>query len=72
MRPIRTVAGVELEFEVATRDEFVWQRIVGDVVRMRSLGMTLESIGKALGVDEKTVRNTLVHAGVAPSRRLSH
>ena len=59
MRPIRTVAGVELEFEVTTRDEFVWQRIAGEVVRMRRLGMTLEAIAEGLSVSEKTVRNVL-------------
>ena len=30
-----------------------------EVVRMRRLGMTLRSIGGALGVDEKTVRRAL-------------
>ena len=59
MRPIRTVAGVDLEFEVTTRDEFVWQRIAGEVVRMRRLGMTLEAIAEGLRVSEKTVRNVL-------------
>jgi len=50
---------VDLEFEVTTRDEFVWQRIAGEVVRMRRLGMTLEAIAEGLRVSEKTVRNVL-------------
>lgn len=40
-------------------EPFIYQRIGAEAWRMRRLGMTLEAIGKALAVDEKTVRNTL-------------
>jgi DNA-binding NarL/FixJ family response regulator len=50
---------VVVEFVVVTRGEFVWQRIEGEVRRLRGLGMALQAIGRALGVDEKTVRNVL-------------
>jgi hypothetical protein len=50
---------VVVEFAVVTRGEFVWERVQGDVRRLRGLGMTLQAIGRALGMDEKTVRNVL-------------
>jgi hypothetical protein len=31
----------------------------GEARRLRALGMTLQAIGRVLGVDEKTVRNVL-------------
>ena len=57
--PIRTAVEVVVEFVVVTRAEFVWQRVEGEVRRLRGLGMTLQVIGRALGVDEKSVRNVL-------------
>jgi DNA-binding transcriptional regulator YbjK len=57
--PIRTVGEVVVEFVVVTRGELVWQRVEGEVRRLRGLGTTLQAIGRALGVDEKTVRNVL-------------
>jgi hypothetical protein len=57
--PIRTAGEVRVEFVVVTRGEFVWQRVEGEARRLRGLGMTLQAIGRALGVDEKTVRNVL-------------
>lgn len=48
-----------LEFAVFTHEPFTYQRIGREVRRVRSLGMTLQAIGKAFGVDEKTVRNIL-------------
>jgi hypothetical protein len=57
LRPIRTVAAVELEFAVFTHEPFGFQRIAGEAGRLRRLGMSLRAIGAELGVDEKTVRN---------------
>ena len=48
-----------MEFVVVPRGEMVWQRVEGEVRRLRGLGMTLQAIGRTLGVDEKTVRNVL-------------
>lgn len=59
LQPIRTAAEVALEFAVSTHEPFIYQRIAAEVRRMRRLGMTLQAIGGALGVDEKTVRNVL-------------
>jgi hypothetical protein len=53
---------VPLEFAVFTREPFIYQRIGAEVRRMRSLGMALQAIGGACGVDEKTVRNVLERA----------
>jgi predicted transcriptional regulator len=50
---------VPVEFAVFTHEPFLYQRIGAEVRRMRRLGMTLHAIGRALGVDEKTVRNVL-------------
>lgn len=49
-----------LEFAVLTHEPFVYQRVGPEVRRMRNLGMTLEAIGTAVGVDEKTVRKILL------------
>jgi len=38
-----------------------FQRIAGEAGKLRRLGMSLRSIGAALGVDEKTVRSALSH-----------
>jgi len=57
--PIRTAGEVVVEFVVMPRGEFVWQRVEGEARRLRGLGMTLQAIGRALGVDEKAVRNVL-------------
>jgi hypothetical protein len=57
--PIRTAGEVVVEFVVVPRGEMVWQRVEGEVRRLRGLGMTLQAIGRALGVDETTVRNVL-------------
>ena len=59
LRPIRTVAVVELEFAVLTGDPFPHQRIESEVQTMRKLGMSLRAIGRSLGVDGKTVRKAL-------------
>ncbi len=45
-----------MAFAVFTHEPFVYQRIAAEARRMRKLGMTLQAIGDALGVDEKTVR----------------
>jgi hypothetical protein len=50
---------VPVEFAVFTHEPFIYQRIGVEVRRMRTLGMTLQAIGRALGVQEKTVRNVL-------------
>jgi len=59
LQPIRTVAEVTLEFAVFTREPFAYQRIGDEARRMRKLGMTLQAIANALGVDEKTVRKVV-------------
>jgi len=51
-----------LEFAVFTRDAFRYQEIAAEARRMRMLGMSLRAVGKALGVDEKTVRKALCAA----------
>jgi transposase-like protein len=53
------VGEVELEFVVLTREPFGFQRIAEEAGRLRRLGMSLRAVGAALGVDEKTVRNSL-------------
>ena len=70
MQPDRPAAEVALEFAVFTHEPFVYQRIGADVRRMRRLGITLQAIGRALGVDEKTVRNTLGKFGEADQVRV--
>jgi predicted XRE-type DNA-binding protein len=57
--PVQAAAEVVVEFAVALHEEPVWQRVEGEARRLRALGMTLQAIGRALGVDEKTVRNVL-------------
>lgn len=48
-----------MEFVVFTREEFCWQRIAEEARRMAKLGMSGRAIGRALGVDEKTVRKVI-------------
>jgi hypothetical protein len=63
------VAEVEVEFAMFTREPFEFQRIAGEAGRLRQLGLNLRAIGAALGVDEKTVRKALRHAGAkAPAQ----
>jgi hypothetical protein len=57
--PIRAAGELVVEFAVVTRGEMVWQRVEGEVRRLQGLGMTLQAIGRALGVDKKTVRDVL-------------
>lgn len=52
-----------MAFAVFTHEPFVRQQIGPDVWKMRRLGMTLQAIGKELGVHEKTVRNILGERG---------
>jgi hypothetical protein len=59
LQPIRTVAEVELEFAVFTREPFGFQRIAEEAGRLRRLGMSFRAIGASLSVDEKTVRKAL-------------
>ncbi len=59
LQPIRTVAEVEVRFAVFTYEPFRFQEIAVEVGRMRRLGMSLRAIGRAVGVDEKTVRKVL-------------
>jgi transposase-like protein len=59
------VAEVEVTFAVFTHEPFRFQEIAGEVSRMRRLGMSLRAIGRALGVDEKTVRKVLRGGGAA-------
>jgi len=66
LQPIRTAAEVAVAFAVFTHEPFAYQRIAGEAQRMRKLGMTLQAIGDALGVDEKTVRK--VTRGVRRTR----
>lgn len=66
MQPIRTVAEVPVEFVVFTQDEFCWQRIGEEARRMAKVGMSGRAIGRALGVDEKTVRKALGEIPLSP------
>jgi predicted transcriptional regulator len=50
---------VTFDVAVFTHAPFAYERIAGEARRMRKLGMTLQAIGRALGVHEKTVRNTI-------------
>lgn len=59
LQPIRTAAEVLVEFVVFTREPLGWQRIADEARRMAKLGMSGRAIGRALGVDEKTVRKVL-------------
>jgi transposase-like protein len=54
---------VPLELAIFTSEPFTYHRIRVEAGRMRRLGMSLRAIGRALGVDEKTVRNTLARGG---------
>jgi hypothetical protein len=62
LQPIRTVVEIPLECAVLTGEPFAFQRIAGEARRMRALGMTLQAIGAAFGVDEKTVRKALARS----------
>jgi hypothetical protein len=53
------VGEADLEFAVFTAGPFGFQRIAREAGRLRRLGMSLRAVGAALGVDEKTVRNSL-------------
>jgi len=59
LQPIRTAAEVALDFAIFTHEPFKYQRIGAEVRKLRALGMTLQAIGRALEVDEKTVRKIL-------------
>jgi transposase-like protein len=53
-------AEVEVGFIVFVAEPSRGEEIAGEVRRMRTLGMSLRAIGRALAVDEKTVRKLLV------------
>ncbi|RLB55958.1 MAG: hypothetical protein DRI90_19070 [Deltaproteobacteria bacterium] len=57
------MAEVELEVAVFSSDPFQYQQIGAEACRMRKLGMSLRVIGRALGVNEKTVRKALASVG---------
>ena len=59
LQPIRTVSKVDFEFLVFTREPFQYQQVAPEASKLRRLGMTFRAIGKALGIDEKTVRKAL-------------
>jgi hypothetical protein len=52
LQPIRTVAELAVEFVVFTQEPFHFQRLAADA-------RSLRAIGRALGVDGKTVRRSL-------------
>ena len=56
LQPIRTASEIVVEFSIFTHEPFTYQRIGEEAQTLRRLGMTLEAIGRTLGVDEKTVR----------------
>ena len=66
LQPIRTAAEIEVEFVVFTSEPFEFHRIGAEAVRMRRLGMSLRAIGRAFGVDEKTVRKALAQTKDGP------
>ncbi|MBK6515665.1 MAG: hypothetical protein IPM79_04485 [Polyangiaceae bacterium] len=51
---------MEVGFIVFVAEPSRGEEIAGEVRRMRTLGMSLRAIGRALAVDEKTVRKLLV------------
>ncbi len=59
LQPVRTVAEVEVAFVVFVAETTRGEEITAEAGRMRRLGMSLRAIGKALGVDEKTVRRAV-------------
>ena len=59
MQPIRTLAEIEFEFSVFTKEPFLFQEISDKAKRLHRLGMNFYKIGKALGVDEKTVKKAV-------------
>ena len=59
LQPIRTAAEVPLAFAVFSSDAFRYQEIAAEARRMRRLGLRLRAIGRALGVDDKTVAKAL-------------
>jgi len=60
MQPIRTVSEIEFEFHVFTQEAFVFQDIASRAKQLHRLGMNFHQIGKALGVDEKTVKKAVL------------
>ena len=56
MRPIRTTAEVKLEVAVFVAEPSRYFLIREEARQLRRMGMSLRAIGRALGVDEKTVR----------------
>ena len=59
LTPIRTVAEIDLEFPIFTQELFLYQKISPKVGELHNLGMNCHQIGKALGVDEKTVKKAI-------------
>jgi hypothetical protein len=53
------VAEVEVGFVVFVAEASRSREIAAEAGRMRKLGMSLRAIGRAMAVDEKTVRNAL-------------
>ncbi len=53
------MAEVEVAFVVFVAETTRGEEITAEAGRMRRLGMSLRAIGKALGVDEKTVRRAV-------------
>jgi len=59
MQPNRTLAEIDFEFSVFTKEPFHYQKISGKAKKLYRLGMNFHQIGKSLGVDEKTVKRAI-------------
>jgi hypothetical protein len=68
-QPIRTAGQIPVEFSLLeSRDPFPYQAIAVRAQQLRRLGMSAASIGRALGVTDKTVAKSIrwsvsVHTG---------
>ncbi|MBI2608308.1 MAG: hypothetical protein HYW47_01775 [Deltaproteobacteria bacterium] len=59
MPPIRTISEIDLDFPIFTEELFLYQKISPKAKQLFKLGMNYYQIGKALGVDEKTVKKAI-------------
>jgi hypothetical protein len=56
---IRTASEVSLEFPLTEVEGPLYQRFAPEIARLRRLGLSRRRIGKALGIDDKTVGKAL-------------
>jgi hypothetical protein len=53
------VSEVGLEFPLTEAETPLYQRLATEITRLRRLGLSRRRIGKALGIDDKTVGKAL-------------